>query len=168
MTERDDDLIPMPRPHHYNFAHQALREWVFADPVGVLRAVAEGYVVDLLQRAWTRLGEELAADDRLPPEGLGCEVRFLNGDRFCVVFRLPPPVLMPEAYFVAAVFNPEGVDRLFTLEYSDPFYCASEEQIAAMRASGVEGPFAVLCEWWQAVRPSASLRFFRTRGNHGG
>jgi hypothetical protein len=94
-----------------------------------------------LEYFWNECGKHLAEEQRLEPEGLGCNIYPLDDDIVAACITLPQPTEMPEAYFAAFVHRPASEDpldskrsftRYFTLEYGQ-------------RIDG--SPRTVLCEW---------------------
>ncbi|WP_189033245.1 hypothetical protein [Nocardia rhizosphaerihabitans] len=105
-----------PRTHHYQFAHQVLPN--LAQRLGARMVTDEpphGYT-EQLKYLWDSIGERLAAEDRLPSDGIAG--RRIDADGFqLLLVELPAPAAAAEAHFVAVVL-PENSDdvRVFTLE----------------------------------------------------
>jgi hypothetical protein len=94
-----------------------------------------------LEYFWNECGKHIAEEQRLDPEGLGCNIYPLDDDIVAACITLPQPTEMPEAYYIAFVHRPASEDpldskrvftRYFTLEYGQ-------------RIDG--SPRTVLCEW---------------------
>ena len=114
------DELPMPRPHHYLFAHRMVPTMFFTDPVkfmGALRNNGE----NLLYFLWGRIGQDMKVEDRLLPEGLGCKLIKLDDGLQVGVVSMPKPKGMTEAFMTAVVYQAaegerEERQRYFTLE----------------------------------------------------
>lgn len=147
------------RVHHYQFAHRWLPANFLARPASLLGAIggdppaARRWIAS----GWTRVGELLPEDLRLPAEGLAIgrvDVEGLPTLSLALVIRLPQPVAVPEAHLAALVIQhpPGGAlpieewmsrqsARYYTLEYG-------------LELTGRETP--TLCEW--VLHPEAGLR----------
>lgn len=155
-----------PRDHHYAFAHRVLPQWLFEDPVHLLEALSTDEGTDILRSLWLRVGEHFDMSERVAAQGLGHEIRTVGAALIVVLFVLPPPRVMTEAYFVAGVLRvPEESSlhgtfdvRVLTLELTDPRQYASEEYLLVLEKSGQDQPGAVLCEW---TREGTHLNFGR-------
>jgi len=147
-----------PRTHHYEFAHRVLPRLMFDNPGALLSLAEAGEAGEALRDMWQELGEQLAPDDRVAPDGL--EVHGWNlGDHLAVVVTLPPPRRSAEAYFVAATVRELRQDhpgarsrqpdigdpkvRVFTLEHHNLLEWASG-RVGEAGASAVSTMF---CEW---------------------
>jgi len=116
------------RAHHYDFAHVALPIEFYNDPQALLSELSGGDS-PMLEDMWYRLAEEggLRATQPLPSEGL--DYLMVNeGALIMAVVTMPPAEAIPEAIYVAMVYNSEtGEASYYTLEKSfDNFtmFCA--------------------------------------------
>src|SRR5262249_39711875 len=108
-----------PRPHHYRFAHRTLPAAVHKllpermQQVGpwVVRSFFEDAVVAL----WNIVGDEMAAEERIEPDGL--RAVYEPGPPEMVLVVMPPARHMAEAHFAAVVIQ-DSVARYFVLEDS--------------------------------------------------
>jgi hypothetical protein len=121
----------MARPHHYEFAHVALRNTFFSRPEDF--AVALGRRQDeLLRTIWSDVGDAVVKKHgpgaRLSPHGLALTARRL-GPGYLIIISLPTPERTGEAYHIGMVVSQR---RFFTLEYG--------------RNPRTEETYAVLCE----------------------
>ncbi len=123
----------MARRHHYGFAHQVLRDLLFADPMRFFAALDDPRGPELLRRAWREFGKQFPADDRVEIDGLDCTKHELTSGLWCpvILVTLPPPQEVAEAVYAAAVLG--GDARYFTLEHG-------------ISLAG-DTPRTVLCEW---------------------
>ncbi len=115
------------RRHHYVFAHQALREACADDPAGFFERMRGESWRTAVNDLWTLVGWQLEAEasEELDPEEIEVEACTLRGSP-CVLVRMPPPIAVGEAHFVALVLcaapgDPASVSeepafRCFTLE----------------------------------------------------
>jgi hypothetical protein len=106
-----------PRRHHYLFAHRelpgVLRTYA-SNLVGLARA---GRLDHALRSTWTRVGDALPPEDRLPPDGLTAGLRpSSHGDAFLIT--MPPAVHVTEAHFALVVLTPDQGVRYFVLEHA--------------------------------------------------
>jgi len=164
----------MSRPHHYIFAHVALRHHFLEDPKEFTLAITQkgpGLIASL----WEFVGRKLLEDDPdaevVSDEGLMCNLRQLRSNHFAVVVTLPPPQEMPEAYFVAMVVRP-GQKKLGGLLGETPFvsrYITLEYGVAFDDNGGLEAHRTVLGEWTgeqhlnYGTGPEPQLESFLTR-----
>jgi hypothetical protein len=126
------------RPHHYEFAHRALPQMLFASIDENL-----GYLIDAPQKfidhLWGFVGRKVAQRGQVALSGAGPRVeRLALNPGVMWVVELPPCEAMAEALYVGIVpIRPQGTpdERLaiFTLEYS--FDLTTHEQ------------YYVLCRW---------------------
>lgn len=131
-----------PRKHHYIFAHQALPGLFHANPDKFIELVNQAGP-SLINEIWQQLAEELEPADRLPADGLGCELKRLSNDTLVALITLPAPLGMTEAYFIALAYRPEVRRNLLF-----------KEKDAIVRFITLENGFTldneprtVLCEW---------------------
>ncbi len=130
------------RPHHYYFAHRAVRQACAADPVLFFKCMGSDFQKSWTEMTWNTMEElmEQKCED-LFSEDVDVET-FRIGDCPTILFIMPEPIAVPEVFFVAVVLdhfpeegeNPEEVDfRYFTLEFGyEPL---------------MGGQHAVFCEW---------------------
>jgi hypothetical protein len=123
------------RPHHYFFAHRALRDTFFESPHRFVRALL-ARKAELLHVIWDDVGEwaedNLGTAARLPSDGLALTIHQINPLTVALIISLPPPEQMVEAHFVGLILGPK-VTRFVTLERG-----------RIVRSSRVR---TVLCEW---------------------
>jgi len=110
----DSDISP--RNHHYNFAHIDLPIAFFADPEGFMEELVHDYGWQdglLLHDIWYR-----SAGQILPSDGLSFKI--VEAEELIIAaVTMPPAEEVPEAIYVAMVFNFETEEAYyFTLEYS--------------------------------------------------
>ena len=99
------DLFSKPKTnskHHHFFAHYALRQVAFAEPVRIFGVLASDLRIkffdDLLRDLDTRTEERRTFS--------GSDIRFSGssiGDRPCAILKMPAPTNPVEAYFIAIV-----------------------------------------------------------------
>lgn len=104
-----------PRPHHYEFAHVALRDTFFARPQRFAVALGTGRE-ELLRRIWADVGDAVVKKKggaaNLPPTGLAVTARRV-GAGYLILVSLPAPARVSEAHFVGLAVDKR---RFFTLE----------------------------------------------------
>ena len=114
------------RYQHYLFAYKLLPTLFDANPEKIISDIknSKGAVLHAL---WHRVGQDLLASELVKPDGLSCKTASPGNDVSMAVVVMPPPQVIPEAYFVALVFRPEkkslfssqkAVKRMFALERS--------------------------------------------------
>src|SRR5450432_3683993 len=77
-----------PRPHPYRFAHHALRAVVMNDPHRFIDAADRGDFDRFLTSLWTRVGEDLSIEERVPPDGISV-TKHTSPSHEIVVVTLP-------------------------------------------------------------------------------
>lgn len=117
----------MHRPHHYNFAHVALREAFFSNPSALANALRTQGTATLFG-FWAHVGAMLCqrqgGTDLVAPEGLAVTQHEL-GDWVSFVVDLPEPKDVNEAHFVGLLIRKPADDhprtaRFLVLEASTP------------------------------------------------
>ncbi|MEZ6185352.1 MAG: hypothetical protein R3F62_10130 [Planctomycetota bacterium] len=107
------------RRHHYLYAHRVLPHLAFDDPAGFCARLSDRAAGQAsLEALWERVGADSAF--ALPYDGLALSLHPLPGGRTAFLIQLPPPEIMPEAYFLAIVPGPEDL-FVYTLEHSQDF-----------------------------------------------
>ncbi|MCI0485291.1 MAG: hypothetical protein L0229_01695 [Blastocatellia bacterium] len=136
------ELLSNPRPHHYVFAHQAVKGMVKGDPLQFFSIIASEGQRDFLDWIWDFVCEHLSGED---PGGLSasdinaatCSIKTYPA----VIISMPEPRAIAEAHFIAIVLTGELSEavasdqiefRYFTLE------CGTH-------MDGTER--TVMCEW---------------------
>lgn len=107
-----------PRDHHYTFAYEMLPKLFFSDPSKFIEMIST-HKDDYVYFIWKSVGEKWINNDSdiMTPNGLSCAVINAGDDITVAIVKLPPPEVMPEAYFVAMVYNPPNAQYI-TLEKS--------------------------------------------------
>jgi len=116
------------RGHHYDFAHVALPIEFYNDPQALLSELSGGDS-PMLEEMWYRLAEESGLRAILPLPSDGLDYFMVHeGALTMAVVTMPPAEAIPEAIYVAMVYNSEtGEASYYTLEKSfDDFtmFCA--------------------------------------------
>jgi len=107
-----------PRPHHYEFAHRALRRIAFNPQVDLAALGHAGHLDGCLRATWAAVGERQGEPDRLPDYGLHGELVEIAG-KSAVLVTLPVANHAAEARFaVIAPLCPPESRRYLTLEFS--------------------------------------------------
>jgi hypothetical protein len=107
-----------PRPHHYEFAHRALRGIVFNPQVDLAALGRAGRLDGSLRATWAAVGERQGEPDRLPDYGLHGELAEIAG-KPAVLVTFPVANHAVEAFFaVIAPLDPPESRRYLTLEFS--------------------------------------------------
>jgi hypothetical protein len=113
------------RPHHFGFVFKVFYDFVKYDPLKFRKAARDGQLTQILRHLWTRVGDGLPEEHRLPADELKCETDEAGG-RARVFVILPPAERFCECLFIAVVFKPDGLFikskefSVFTLEQSVP------------------------------------------------
>ena len=129
VNEGEVDLNAQPRAQHYQFAHRFLPDVAQKQGAAMAAELAGPGARDTLLAMWNFVGEQVPPQQRVRPDGLAVDVR-IHAPYFIVLFTLPPPQAITEAYFAAlAVGIPASdgneddaaevslITRYFTLEY---------------------------------------------------
>lgn len=128
-----------PRGQHYIFAHRAIPQWAFKHPNDFVSILMSERGQDFLIDLWNLVGQNMDGEDLVAYEGLEYSIEWGAQETGFVVVTMPPPKRMPEAHFIAVVFQPSEDPeasisvRTLTLEKSISF--DTEEARTA------------LCEW---------------------
>ncbi len=121
------------RPHHYIFAHMAVRNRFFDNPTTFVAALGNRRQA-LLEEMWANVGRWVEAKEgkeaALPSDGLALTVREVGPGSLALIISLPPPEDFTEAHFVGLLLHPP---RFITLEHGFSF--------------APRGTRTVLCEW---------------------
>lgn len=91
-------------PHHYVYAHLAMRDCCMSDPIGFFRLMNSPRSRKLLEELWEQV--KLACDTDGPASMDVREVKvetFQAGPFPGVLVVMPPPMKVPEAYFIAII-----------------------------------------------------------------
>ena len=157
----EDSQPRHPRDHHYCFAHRSLPQWFHKKPEQFLEELLSG-PDQTIQTWWRVVGESLdnPVGGKMPADGLSAELFPAGEELVFALITLPKPVAAPEAYFIAAVYEPspeEGrppCQRFVMLEYArlDPDECSPGyrhelEERARLTGSDPFAPSTRLCEW---------------------
>jgi hypothetical protein len=151
-----------PRRHHCEFAHRALPLWLHGDAIAMAGGLSGPGRRAWLRRLWDHVGEALAPEDRLGPDGLDYELRVVRPGLAVLLFTLPRPRARSEAYFVAAVLcgwpgtlpREEVLVRVFALEQG-PGPRTNGHPGQGVAAGG-QPAAAVVCEWTPAGEHSVT------------
>jgi hypothetical protein len=103
----------MARPHHYNFAHVALRDLSFVDPAELLKVLSGEGAHEYLLRLWNNVHEFNPEGERIPPEGLKSAIYSFPDRSAIAIITLPTPEVMTEAGMVAIAFTPNKAKLVF-------------------------------------------------------
>lgn len=121
------------RDHHYVFAHHELRRAAARFGADFPDLARDGRFDRMLHRAWTAVGEQLAPDVRLPPDGLSAAAVDLD-DHAVALVTMPPASYATEAHYAAvAVSRADRSVRYLLLEYGVDLF--------------EDRPYTVLTEW---------------------
>jgi hypothetical protein len=117
-----------PRPHHYILAHIALRSLALENPLRFLALMGSPDADKFLDSVFQALNDSLKEDG--PGDFTMRDVRYERGklgEWLCIVFVMPPPKAVTEAYYccLAGYLDPKEPNpapesvrgRWFTLEY---------------------------------------------------
>ena len=133
-----------PHCHHYTFAHMALRQVAFAEPVTCISILASPDSGGFLAHLWKQVDEHCRGrgeTSTINPAEFVVH-KLLVGNYPCAILEMPEPWFITGAYFVGLVLhvpladiNPEDRDaplHYYTLE----------------RGASLDGqPRTVLCSW---------------------
>jgi hypothetical protein len=157
-----------PRCQHYFFAHYALRQAAFDDPLACLAILASPKEREFLASLWASVARHCEGHGEA--SGLSVEdvtvYRLRVGEAPCAVIQMPPPRGTTEAYFVAMLLHlppsgkvnePADINlRYFTLEKGSSMGGASRTVLCEWTKDGShvnfgEGPEAELSAFIAAV-----------------
>jgi hypothetical protein len=104
-----------PRYQHYGFAHRMVPNLVFSRQADVLSAF-DNHGQEFVEALWEDAGKIAARNgqETIPKAGIEFSKEKANNMTLYLI-KLPPPLAMTEAYFIAVVAK-EGSVRYFTLE----------------------------------------------------
>lgn len=130
-------------PHHYVFAHVALRQACFANPVRFFALMASPYRQEFLDGLWQQICAVCDQDGKAQFSLKDVSIQMGRiGEYPAIVVQMPTPRHVPEAYMVCIVLKvpiedleseiPDAQVRYFTLE-------------KGVNISG--GDRTVLCAW---------------------
>ena len=161
---------------HYTFAHVALRQIAFDDPLTFLGVLASPDAMRFLADVLRQVREH--CKDVEPLADFSVEEVTVHKRRIgrfpCAIIEMPPPQEVPEAFFVGAVLlvdptqeidESKGVDlHYYTLEKGAVFEGVPRTVLCEWTADGshlnfgfgppptVDAFFGVLEEWWGPPR----------------
>jgi hypothetical protein len=120
-----------PRRHHYEFTHRALPALLFTQKdktLGLLENDEHSFLKDL----WIEVGETVQGDGHSVLEYIDLEFskEKINNIKIYVA-RLPKPVGLTEAYFVAIVEKENSI-KYFTLERTVVEMCAGRNDATVL------------------------------------
>jgi len=149
MGDAFDELLKSagarPRDHHYTFAHTALPQVAFQDPLSVLSVLGSQDADAFLAELWSLVDRTLAEDGietDLSAEDLHVH-RAGVGGRPCAIVQMPEPIAVTEAHFVAIV----SLSTFKEIQAGDGHveirYFTLERGVSLERGE----PRTVLCEW---------------------
>ncbi len=133
-----------PHCHHYTFAHIALRQVAFEQPVACLGMLASPEAMQFLTDVWKRVDEhcrQRGEISTIQPAEFVVHRRRL-GDYACAIVELPEPWFITGAHFVALILN-VPFDRLDPEDRDVPLLYFTLERGASL--DGVAR--TVLCGW---------------------
>lgn len=142
------------RRHHYLFAHVALRQQFFSQPLETVLALNSGGP-ELLEVWWQRTWDVLSGNDsqaeKVSSAGLRCSSCDLGENRIAAIVTLPEPQNPTEAYFVAAVVGlpRKRLGGLLGKTRMDAKYVTLEYGMAIC-GDGSLRQRTVLCEWTES------------------
>ena len=140
--KRGESEPPEETPHHYVFAHTALRKACEGDPMFFFEALASDKRDDFLQALWRMVREMCDSHGKPTFDISDVEITTRRIKNYpAVIVKMPPPREAPQAHFVGVVLMvdvnaetaPEKPEfKYFTLERGEDMH-------------GAENP--VLCGW---------------------
>ena len=160
-------MLDQPRPHHYEFAHRALRVMYEADPDYFIQAYASPAAIAFMRVLWGKVCDRLAEHGIAPPE-YGVErtsTHFFEAHGIPVVVIEMPTALAPaEAIFVALFKGADGAPRYHTLELGRHVMTGEPMTMACSWSQGShlnhgEGPeptFSAYREWLEGFLAPAA------------
>ena len=101
------DIFSKPKnnsKHHYAFAHYALRQLAFAEPVRIFSILASDARIKLFDDVLLDLDTRIEGTERR--NFSGADIRFTGvaiADRPCAILQMPTTTNPAEAYFIAIV-----------------------------------------------------------------
>jgi hypothetical protein len=120
-----------PRKHHYQFAHRELLTASRRFAANLRSLARSGRLDNVLVQAWSRVGEAMPADGRLPADGLAASFHSFQ-DRDIVLVTMPRAEHAAEAHFVAIVISGSRLTDYYVLEHG----WTTEDE-----------PRTVMCKW---------------------
>ena len=133
-----------PRPHHYEFAHRAIREIAFHDPVMFLAVAASPKANEFLEDI-LKLVEENRTDATSKPDFTATDIHLYPtciGAYPCAILEMPEPEGTTEAFFTAFVVLADLAEGQEGLENAEARYFTLE------KGFHIDGnPRTVLGEW---------------------
>ena len=107
MADVEEDFeAPLTRPHHYYFAHYALRLAVFRSPAAAQGILAGTGAMKFLTNLWHETSKAVPQEEFVQPEGLSVSTEQLGTNGMLCIVTLPAPRFLVEAHFVGIVFLP--------------------------------------------------------------
>ena len=96
-----------PRVQHYLFAHAALRDFAFEQPMFAFGGVLSDELRDKTGKAlWESVAEQLEGSGEPTEPWPGMESRISKAGAFpCAIVKMPTPMKQTEAYFIAIVLR---------------------------------------------------------------
>lgn len=101
-----------PRKQLYQFAHRALPELFFDDPVALLERLSASGGIEALRQLWRSLDKLLQPAERLDTSGLGYTFEPMAGEWKVILVRFPKATAPREPYYVALSLRPARVQFL--------------------------------------------------------
>lgn len=92
-----------PRSQHYDFAHRALPQLAHADCGWLTENLSGPGGQEFLLGLWAHIGSQLPPEENLSSFGIGYTLARVDNERLVIIIRLPEPLAVPEAYFVALI-----------------------------------------------------------------
>jgi hypothetical protein len=137
---------PLPRPHHYLFAHRVLPGRLWHNPSWFLECLYGENALGFLLTRWGEAALELDDSEFLPPgDNFRCDLCDVAGGYRAAVVSLPEPKFVTEAHMVAVVFRPRQRRFLFLRTAPVLRYFTLEHGVC----DDMKTPRTVLCEWTQ-------------------
>ena len=160
-------MLERPRPHHYEFAHRALRFLYESDPDYFIQLYASSSAISFMRVLWGKMCDRLA-EHGIEPPGYGVERAsthvFEAHGIPVVVIEMPTALAPAEAIFVALFKGADGVPHYHTLELgvnvmtgeAMTVACSWSEDMHLNHGEGPEPTFSAYREWLEEfIAPAA-------------
>jgi len=138
------ELLSKPRPHHYLFAHEAVRAVCAYNPSRFFAIMASSGQAQFMDWIWGLVCKQV--DDQQPNDFKVSDIKVSLArlrNHPVVIFTMPEPRAIAEAHFVVIVLTAEGPADAPPTEI--PFRYFTLECGVNMDAARTER--TVLCEW---------------------
>lgn len=118
-----------PRCHHYTFAHIALRQLAFQDPINCLGALASPNATEILCALWSSVDQhcqEQGESSTINPREMVIHSDRINGFP-CAILEMPEPWFVSGAWYVALVVLLRSDEELLAASAKDLRYFTLEK-----------------------------------------